>query len=92
MFKYLGVARCEFLNEKTGEVISGWHVWLAEPAEAPSAGLIPGKKWLTDAEYDALIGPMGGAEALAKHAGKDVQVIISLKGKLKSITFPQAQK
>ena len=33
MYMFLGLARVEFVNEKTGEVVSGWRMWLAEPGD-----------------------------------------------------------
>lgn len=89
MFVYLGVSRVVFTNDETGEVIQGWSLWVAEPGEAPSAGLIPVKKWFTDEEYEKVLAPLGGAAGLAKYAGREVQLILSLKGKIKGISFPQ---
>lgn len=89
MFTYLGMSRVEFTSEETGEVIAGWSLWVAEPGEAPSAGLIPVKKWFSDAEYEKIIAPLGGAAGLVKYAGREVQLILSLKGKVKGISFPQ---
>ena len=90
MFMFLGLARVDFVNEKTGEVISGWRMWVAEPADAaPSVGLIPVAKWLKDEEYDKLIAPLGGAAALEKYSGKQIDLLLSLKGKIKGISLPQ---
>ena len=89
MFMYLGLARVMFTNDETGEVIQGWNLWVAEEGVAPSAGLIPVKKWFTDSEYDQMLAPLGGAAGLAKYAGREVQLILSLKGRIKGISFPQ---
>jgi len=89
MFTFLGLSRVEFVNQKTGEVITGWRLWVAEPAEAPSVGIIPVPKWLKEDDYTSLIGPLGGAAGVAKYAGKEVQLILSLKGKVKGVSFPQ---
>ncbi len=89
MFTFLGMSRVEFPNKETGELVTGWRLWIAEPAESPSVGIIPVPKWLKDEEYQALVVPLGGAAGLAKYAGREVQLILSLKGKVKGISFPQ---
>ncbi len=88
MATFLGLSRCEFTNKETGELITGWHVWLAEPATAPSVGVIPVKKWVPEVDYPALIESLGGPAVLAKYAGKEVQVVLSLTGRLRGLSFP----
>ena len=51
MYTFLGMVRVDFVSDKTGEQILGWNLWLAEPAETPSVGLCPTKKWLSDESY-----------------------------------------
>ncbi|MCI8652287.1 MAG: hypothetical protein HFF11_01145 [Angelakisella sp.] len=89
MFTFIGLSRVEFPNKDTGELITGWRFWVAEPAEAPSVGMIPVPKWFKEEEYEQYIVPLGGAAGIAKYAGKEVQLIVSLKGKIKGISFPQ---
>lgn len=89
MFMFLGLSRVDFIQQETGEAIKGWQFWVAEPGISPSVGLIPVKKWLSDAEYDRLIAPLGGAAGLEKYAGKQVDLIVSLNGKLRGISFTQ---
>lgn len=89
MFTFLGLVRVSFTNEETGELIQGWQLWCGEPAAAPSVGIAPVKKWLTDEMYESLIMPLGGAAGIAKYAGREVQLILSLRGAVRGISFPQ---
>ena len=89
MYMFLGLARVEFVNEKTGEVVSGWRMWLAEPGDDPSVGLIPVAKWFKDEEYEKLIMALGGAAAFGKYSCKEIDLLLSLKGKIKGISLPQ---
>lgn len=89
MFVFLGLSRVDFVQQETGEAIRGWQFWVAEPGTSPSYGLIPVKKWLSDADYERLITPLGDSTVLEKYAGKQVDLVVSLNGKLRGISFPQ---
>ena len=68
MYTFLGMVRVDFVSDKTGEQIRGWNLWLAEPAETPSVGLCPTKKWLSDEKAQAIFGALGGVAACQKFA------------------------
>ncbi len=89
MCTFLGVIRCDFKDKETGEAIQGWHLWLGEPADAPSSGLRPVKKWLTDIRAESIFGPVGGILAAGKYAGASVDVELGLRGQIMNLRFPQ---
>ena len=88
MYVFLGLIRVDFVNENTGEQVQGWQLWLAEPAELPSSGLRPVKKWFTDQRYEAIFSQFGGAVGVGKYAGREVDVKLGLRGQITDITFP----
>ena len=89
MFVFLGLVRVDFVNEETGEAVKGWNLWLGERLSSPSVGYFPVKKWLKEEMYDKLIAPLGGASVLEKYAGKEINLIIGLKGQLQGISLPK---
>ena len=88
MYTFLGVNRVDFVNGE-GEQIRGWNLWLAEPAEAPSVGFRPVKKWLNDEKAQAVFSPLGGIAACGKYAGASVDVQVGLRGQVTGLKFPQ---
>ena len=89
MYTFLGVVRVNFDDEKTGEHIQGCSLWLAEAAEAPSSGLRPVKKWLSDEKCQSIFNPLGGVAACGKYAGTSVDVQVGLRGQVTGLKFPQ---
>lgn len=89
MYTFLGVIRCEFYDKDTGEHIEGWHLWLAEAAEAPSAGLRPVKKWLSNEKCSSIFSGVGGVIAAGKYAGTQVELQVGLRGQVMSLKFQQ---
>lgn len=89
MYTFLGVVRVDFTKDETGDIIRGWNLWVAEPAEAPSAGLRPVKKWLTDEKCASIFSNIGGVLAAAKYAGAPVELQLGLRGQIMSLKFPQ---
>lgn len=89
MYTFLGVVRVNFDDEKTGDHIQGWSLWLAEPAETPSVGLRPVKKWLNDEKAQTIFAPLGGVAACAKYAGTSVDVQVGLRGQVTGLKFSQ---
>lgn len=89
MFVFLGLIRVDFVKEETGEAVKGWNLWLGERLHSPSIGYFPAKKWLTEGMYDKLIAPLGGVSALEKYVGKEINLIIGLKGQLQGISLPK---
>lgn len=88
MYKFLGLIRVDFISDKTGEQIQGWNLWLAEPAELPSCGLRPVKKWLSDDRVATIFKEIGGTAAAGKYAGCEVDVLLGLRGQVMGIKFP----
>ncbi len=88
MYTFLGVIRVDFVNDQTGEQIQGWNLWLAEPAELPSSGLRPVKKWLSDDRAASIFKDVGGTVAAGKYAGCEVDVSLGLRGQIMGIKFP----
>ncbi len=89
MYTFLGLIRVDFVNDQTGEQVQGWQLWFAEPAELPSSGLRPVKKWLTDARVDAIFASVGGVVGAGKYAGCEVDVKLGLRGQIMGIEFPK---
>ena len=89
MYTFLGVVRVDFIKDETGEQIRGWNLWVAEPAEVPSVGLRPVKKWLSDERCQAIFAPLGGVAACAKFSGTSVDLQIGLRGQITGLKFPQ---
>lgn len=89
MYTFLGVVRVDFVSDQTGEQIRGWNLWVAEPAETPSVGLRPVKKWLSDEKCEAIFAPLGGVAACGKYAGTSVELRVGLRGQITGLKFPQ---
>ena len=89
MYTFLGMVRVDFVSDKTGEQILGWNLWLAEPAETPSVGLCPTKKWLSDEKAQAIFGALGGVASCGKYVGTSVDVEVGLRGQVTGLKFPQ---
>ena len=89
MYTFLGLIRCEFNAQDTGERIEGWNLWLAEPAEAPSSGLRPVKKWLSNEKCSSIFSGIGGVIADGTYAGTQVELQVGLRGQVMSLKFPQ---
>jgi len=89
MYTFLGMVRVDFVSDKTGEQIRGWNLWLAEPAETPSVGLRPTKKWLSDEKAQAIFGALGGVASCGKYVGTSVDVEVGLRGQITGLKFPQ---
>lgn len=87
MYTFLGMVRVDFINDQTGEQIRGWNLWVAEPAESPSVGLRPVKKWLSDEKVTAIFGPLGGVAACGKYSGSGVDLQVGLRGQVMGLKF-----
>jgi len=88
MYTFLGMVRVDFTNDQTGELIQGWNLWVAEPAEAPSVGLRPTKKWLSNEKAASIFDPLGGVSACGKLAGSPVDLQVGLRGQVMGLNFP----
>lgn len=86
MYVFLGMIRVDFTNDEN-ERIQGWNLWLGESAEAPSSGLRPVKKWLSDEKAGEMFREYGGPAALGGYAGTQVNVVVGLRGQLMGVSF-----
>ena len=87
MYEFLGLVRVNFTAKDTGEVIQGWQLWVGEPAESPSVGVHPVKKWISDEKFGQLFGPLGGAPGVKDFVGQDINLVLGLRGQIMSIDF-----
>lgn len=87
MYEFLGLVRISFTNKETGEVINGWQLWVGEPAESPSVGMRPVKKWISDENFGHLFGPLGGAPGVKDFVGHPILVNLGLRGQIMSVDF-----
>lgn len=87
MYVFIGLIRVDFTAPETGEKIQGWNLWLGEPAESPSAGYRPVKKFLRDEQMGSIFAPMGGPSVVANYALHEVDVLTGLRGQVMGIEF-----
>jgi len=87
MYIFLGLIRVDFTAPETGEHVEGWNLWLGEPADSPSSGYRPVKKFLSGDRVAAIFNPIGGPSAASNYALREVDVQTGLRGQIMGIDF-----